>query len=138
MKQLKMLIQEEKHCPDMGQWNEFQDEIDKERISHEKLGHKLTAQEVIITELHCELDKYKPSKGRYERRIQELTTAFDALKNTQEAERARNKGEDEKLKATSQSWQYQYQQLEEDNQKLRCAAKKESMSKCISENEKVG
>ena len=38
------------HC------NEFQDEIDKEIIPHEKLGNKLKSQEVIITELHCELD----------------------------------------------------------------------------------
>ena len=54
----------------MGQCNDIQDDTDKKRISREKLAHKLTAQEVIITELHCELDKYKTIKDRNKWRIQ--------------------------------------------------------------------
>ena len=46
---------------------------DKEIFSCEKLGHMLTAQEVILIELNCESDKYKPGKDRYKWRIQELT-----------------------------------------------------------------
>ena len=46
----------------MRQQNKFQYDIGKERTSREKLGHNLTAQEVIITELHCELYKYNPRK----------------------------------------------------------------------------
>ena len=60
MKQLKFIIQE-----DMRQRNKFQYEIDNGIILRDKLGQKLTVQEIIVTELHCELDKYKPSKDRY-------------------------------------------------------------------------
>ena len=56
----------------MRQWNEFQDNIEDEIISCDNLGNKLTEQEVIITELICELDKYKTNKDRYEQRIQYL------------------------------------------------------------------
>ena len=48
----------------MGKWIKFQDHIYKERISHKNLGHKLTSQRVIITELRCELDKYTTSKDK--------------------------------------------------------------------------
>ena len=41
----------------MRQWNEFQDNIEDEIISCDNLGNKLTEQEIIITEIHCELDK---------------------------------------------------------------------------------
>ena len=70
MEQLKLIIQEKKHFPGNGQWNEFQDGIDKEMVSYENLGHRLTPQEVIINEHHCELDKYKTIKDRNEQRIQ--------------------------------------------------------------------
>ena len=42
-----------------------------------------------------------------------MKTGFDALKKTQEAERAHNKDIYEKLRAIIQSLQYKYQQLEE-------------------------
>ena len=70
MEHIKMIIQEDKHFPETRQWNEFQDEIDEEIILLEKLGHQLTAQEVIIYELHCEIDKYKPRKDMCGLRIQ--------------------------------------------------------------------
>ena len=56
---------------------------------------------------------------------------------TQEAEHARNKGIDEKMWATIQLLQHKYQQLEEENQKLRCAAREESLIKCKYENYKT-
>ena len=129
MKQIRMIIQEEKHFPEIRQWNEFQYVIEKEIISREKLGHKLTTQEFIITERRCELDKYNPSKDRHDRRIQGLITAYDAFKNTQEAECNRNKGIYEKLRSTSQLVQYKYQKIEEENKRFRCAVKKEIMSR---------
>ena len=79
-KQLKMRIQEDKLCPDMRQWNEFQYEIYKKRIPHNNLGHKLAAQEVIITELYCEIDRYKTIKDRYYRRLQELKNPRRTIK----------------------------------------------------------
>ena len=60
----------------MGKWNRFQYDINKERISRENLGHNLTTQEVITTELHFEIDQYNPSKDRYKQRIQELTKKY--------------------------------------------------------------
>ena len=72
MKQLKVISKEERHWSEMRQWNEFQDNIEDEIISCDNLGNKLTEQEVIITELICELDKYKTNKDRYEQRIQYL------------------------------------------------------------------
>ena len=72
MKQLKVISKEERHWTEMRQWNEFQDNIEDEIISCDNLGNKLTEQEVIITELICELDKYKTNKDRHEQRIQYL------------------------------------------------------------------
>ena len=42
-------------------------------ISPENLGHKLTAEQVINSELHCDLGKYNLINNGYEQRIQELT-----------------------------------------------------------------
>ena len=113
-----MIILEVKYFSDMGQQNDFQDVIDKKSILCKNLEYKLTEQEVIITGINCELDKYKTIRDNNKRRIQEMKTAFGALKNIQVAERAGNKGKDEKLQATNQLMQYKYQQLKEENNKL--------------------
>ena len=49
----------------MRQCNKFKYDIDKEIISREKIGHKLKAQEFIITKLRCVIDKYKPRNDSY-------------------------------------------------------------------------
>ena len=65
MKHLKILIQAEKYFSYMGQCNELQDDTEKEIVSCEKLGQKLTSQEVFINKLHYELDKYKTIKDSH-------------------------------------------------------------------------